>query len=78
MQVPLRGTCEAVPPYVPLLYIAALAAGSNETPDVLVDGYAYGSLSMTCFTLGANCPQPSGHDAAGTIEGSAPPEQANI
>jgi len=64
--------------FIPLLYIAALAATSEETPDVLVDGYAYGSLSMTCYTLGADCPQPSGDAGAGTIVGSAPPEQANI
>ena len=64
--------------FIPLLYIAALAAATNETPDVLVDGYAYGSLSMTSFTLGASCPEPSGGGAAGTIAGAAPPEQANI
>jgi 4,5-DOPA dioxygenase extradiol len=72
---------EAVPTpdhFIPLLYIAALAATSNETPDVLVDGYAYGSLSMTCFTLGSQCPEPSGDDTAGTIPRDAPPEQTNI
>jgi 4,5-DOPA dioxygenase extradiol len=30
---------------IPLLHVAALAAASNETPHVLVDGCAYGSLS---------------------------------
>lgn len=64
--------------FIPLLYIAALAAATNETPDVLVDGYTYGSLSMTSFTLGASCPEPTGDTGAGTIAGSAPPDQANI
>ncbi len=37
--------------FVPLLYFAALAAagGTTRRPEVLVDGYAYGSLSMTCY-----------------------------
>src|SRR5581483_4601500 len=64
--------------FIPLLHIAALAATSNEPPEVLVESYAFGSLSMTCFTLGATCPQGSGSDLAGTIAGAAPPEQANI
>lgn len=36
--------------FLPLLYVAGLA---DEQPlDVLIDGYAAGSLSMTCYTLG--------------------------
>ena len=52
--------------FIPLLYLAGLAgtgaptaAGRPEDPqdvDVLVDGYAYGSLSMTAYTLGFSCP----------------------
>jgi 4,5-DOPA dioxygenase extradiol len=38
--------------FIPLLYLAGLAADSGETADVLVDGYAMGSLSMTSYTLG--------------------------
>jgi 4,5-DOPA dioxygenase extradiol len=64
--------------FIPLLYIAALAAASNEKPQVLISGYAYGSLSMTCYTLGVNCPQLAGADTSAQTRGAAPPEQANI
>jgi 4,5-DOPA dioxygenase extradiol len=64
--------------FIPLLYTAALSAAADETPEVLVDGYAYGSLSMTCFTLGATHPAPSGDDGTGVTGSSAPPEQSNI
>ena len=66
--------------FIPLLYLAAVAAASNETPDVLIDGYAYGSLSMTCYTLGVDCPELTGDAAAAALPGPGivPPEQANV
>ena len=38
--------------FIPLLYLAGLADSSHEAVDVLVDGYTYGSLSMTAYTIG--------------------------
>jgi 4,5-DOPA dioxygenase extradiol len=38
--------------FIPLLYVAGIAAARRETAHVLVHGYAMGSLSMTSFTLG--------------------------
>jgi 4,5-DOPA dioxygenase extradiol len=65
--------------FIPLLYLAGLAGTDPQGVDVLVDGYAYGSLSMTAYTVGATCPDLS--DAAGgtpTTVADVPPDASNI
>ena len=37
--------------FIPMLYLAGLSSAQDTGADVLVDGYAYGSLSMTSYTL---------------------------
>lgn len=67
--------------FIPLIYIAALADAAGDPLDVLIDGPAYGSLSMTSYTLGANCPPLPAHDAgsAHILQSlTVPPDQANI
>ena len=65
--------------FLPLLYLAGLASAAKKPAEVLVDGYAYGSLSMTAYTLGGRCPEVAeGGEGAAPLDTTVPPEQANI
>ena len=63
--------------FIPLLYVAGLAAGSGEAIEPLVRGYAMGSLSMTCYGVGTDAACKVGEGAAAVPEG-VPPDQTNI
>ena len=43
--------------FLPLLYLAGLAGAAGRPTDTLVDGYVYGSLSMTSYTLDGGRPE---------------------
>ena len=65
--------------FLPLLYLAGMASAAGKTTDVLVDGYAMGSLSMTSYTLQARCPEATGEaGGAAPIATTLPPEDANV
>ena len=65
--------------FLPLPYIAGLAAAEGSGAKTLIDGYAYGSLSMTSYTLDARCPEATDTaEGAAPIETTVPPEDANI
>ncbi len=66
--------------FIPLLYVAGLAAAGGATPEVVVPGYAYGSLSMTCYTVQIPRAAVSGDTAATAVlgPGIVPPDQTNI
>jgi 4,5-DOPA dioxygenase extradiol len=63
--------------FIPLIYIAGLAAESGEPMDALVRGYSMGSLSMTCYGVGADLACEETQGAAELPEG-VPADQSNI
>ena len=65
--------------FIPLLYVAGLAGASNRGTEVLIDGYSYGSLSMTAYTLDLSCPGAAdGRTAAAQLPENVPPDGSNI
>jgi 4,5-DOPA dioxygenase extradiol len=63
--------------FIPLLYIAGLAAECGERMEALVRGYAMGSLSMTCYGIGVDMACHEQEGAAALPEG-VPADQSNI
>ena len=66
--------------FIPLLYLAGLADAAGQATDVMVDGYAYGSLSRTSYTLDLDGLAPGNHggNAKPPAAGEAPPDASNI
>ncbi|HEV7535266.1 MAG TPA: 4,5-DOPA dioxygenase extradiol [Acidimicrobiia bacterium] len=46
--------------FIPLLYLAGLAGAAGEGVAAFIEGYAYGSLSMTAYGLGTSPSAPDG------------------
>lgn len=68
--------------FIPMLYLAGLAAAAGERPEVLVDGCSMGSLSMTSYAIGLPATSAGtgfGQAAAdGTSDGPAAPIPADV
>jgi 4,5-DOPA dioxygenase extradiol len=63
--------------FIPLLYLAALAAAGEGTAEPLVRGYAMGSLSMTCYRAGVASRETALGNGAAGLPRDVPPDQTN-
>ncbi len=64
--------------FIPLLYLAGVAAADGAAVEPFVHGYAMGSLSMTSYQAGAaDCPATREEGAAG-LPANVPPDQTNM
>jgi len=63
--------------FIPLLYTAGMAIG-GERADLLVRGYAMGSLSMACYGVGVESGVPVTTTGASPLPPEAPGDQTNI
>jgi 4,5-DOPA dioxygenase extradiol len=64
--------------FIPLLYVAGLAAAEGIRPEPLVRGYAMGSISMTCYGLGAEVELRKDPACAARLPAGVPPDQTNM
>jgi 4,5-DOPA dioxygenase extradiol len=67
--------------FIPMLYLAGLAAEAGEPAELLLDGYTYGSLSMACYGVGTDGSISSrSDDASAAVPDPAlvPPEDTNL
>jgi 4,5-DOPA dioxygenase extradiol len=64
--------------FIPLLYVAGLAAEAGAKAEPLVRGYAFGSLSMTCYGVGAELELEAQPDHAARLPADVPPDQTNM
>ena len=64
--------------FIPLLYLAGLAAAGGERPQVLLSGHTLGSISMTSYGLGAVASPGSTASGVAGVPRDVPPDQTNI
>jgi 4,5-DOPA dioxygenase extradiol len=64
--------------FLPVLYLAGLSAAANLPLEVPIDGYAFGSLSMTCYSLAASVRAPASGEGSAPPATGVPPEDSNM
>jgi 4,5-DOPA dioxygenase extradiol len=63
---------------VPMLYIAGLAEAAATKLTTFAEGYAYGSLSMTCYGLDVACPARTNDAPAAHVPRDVPGDETNL
>ncbi len=64
--------------FIPLLYLAGLAAESGSRPEALVDGCSLGSISMTSYAIGLrDLPAPTSGQGSADLPLDVPAEDTN-
>jgi 4,5-DOPA dioxygenase extradiol len=63
--------------FVPMLYVAGLAAEGEGAAEPLVRGYSMGSISMTCFGVGVKSPPEEQAEGAAGLPTRVPADQTN-
>lgn len=64
--------------FIPLLYVAGLAAADNTPPEPLLRGYSMGALSMTCYGIDAGMQLRKDPTCAARLPEGVPPDQTNM
>ena len=64
--------------FIPLLYVAAMAAEQGARLDPLVRGYAMGSISMSCYGLGTEGLGCAEGEGAAALPADVPADQTNV
>jgi 4,5-DOPA dioxygenase extradiol len=64
--------------YIPLLYLCGLAAEEGAPLEALVRGYSMGSISMSCYGLGAEGLLRKDPSCAAQLPPGVPPDQTNM
>lgn len=64
--------------FLPLLYIAGVAAAAGSGAVPLVRGCALGSVSMTCYGVGTEGIECTTGEGAAGLPSEAPPDQTNL
>lgn len=64
--------------FIPLMYIAGLAAAEGRPLEPLVRGYSMGSISMSCYGLGADAILRQEPCCAARLPDGVPPDQTNM
>lgn len=65
--------------FFPLLYLAGLAAAADAQTEPIAEGYAFGSISMTGYTLGISCSAAgAGKGGSAPLPSDTPADETNL